>query len=376
MDIDCIPTPAFLVDLDRVTTNAAMACRRATELGVRLRPHAKTHKCVELARLQTEPAAPCLTVSTLAEAARFAEAGFRDICWALPLAACHVDSALEVARSCTLAVLADHPQTVATIQRRAAARSQIISVWLKVDCGYHRAGIAPRLADARELANRLHDGPGTRFAGLLAHAGHSYHARRPTDITRVAREERDRTVNLAHALRETGTAVPAVSIGSTPTLVGVDHLDGVDEIRPGNYLFFDRSQAAIGSCTLDDVAVTVSTTVIGRYPERCTAILDAGALALSKDPGEGCVDFGDVLDLDGTPLPGLHLTSLSQEHGKLVADPGIPLPALHRQLRIRPNHSCLSAALFSEYHIHRAGHVVDVWHPVRGWTAAHARRGA
>ena len=190
----------------------------------------------------------------------------------------------------------------------------------------------------------------------------------------MAQEERDQTLSLAKILRANGIQVPKTSIGSTPTLYGINNLDGIDEIRPGNYIFYDRSQVAIGACSPDEIAVDVLATVIGRYPKRQTAIIDAGALAMSKDVGEACPDYGEVLNIHGKPIPGLHLVSLSQEHGKITVEPGVDLPEIHTKLRIRPNHSCLTAALFGEYHIHRRGEVIDIWRPVRGWTLEHGRQ--
>lgn len=342
---------------------------------VRLRPHAKTHKCIEIARIQIDVADPCLTVSTLAEAQYFMDAGFKDICWALPLAPCHIDSALDLSRQCpNFSVLLDHMDTFRALSQRAAARSIAIGVWLKVDCGYHRAGLQPADPHAIRLAAALQNSPWTRFEGLLAHGGHSYGARTLEERRQVAHEERDQTLAMAQILRQNDIVVPRVSIGSTPTLHSAEHLDGIDEIRPGNYIFYDRSQVSIGACSPDEIAVDVLSTVIGVYPERHTAIIDAGALAMSKDIGEGSADYGEVLDIHGQAIPGIRLMSLSQEHGKIIAESGVSLPPIHSKLRIRPNHSCLTAALFGEYHIHRQGEVIDIWRPVRGWTLEHGRQ--
>jgi D-serine deaminase-like pyridoxal phosphate-dependent protein len=322
-----------------------------------------------------DPADPCLTVSTLAEARFFFDGGFSDICWALPLAPCHMDSALDLARECAdFSVLVDHPQTIAGLQQRAAARSQRISTWLKIDCGYHRAGVDPGDPQSLESARALSESPWTNFRGLLAHGGHGYRARSMDEIIPIAQEERDQTLSMAERLRASGVELPALSIGSTPTMRAADHLRGINEIRPGNYIFFDLSQVSIGSCGPEEIAVSVLSTVIGRYPGRHTALIDAGGLALSKDAGDGCQDFGEILDLEGRVLAGLRLTGLSQEHGKIRADPGVPLPPIHSQLRIRPNHSCLSAALFPEYRVHQGMSLVDTWRPVRGWTQDHGRR--
>ena len=183
--------------------------------------------------------------------------------------------------------------------------------------------------------------------------------------------ERNLMTAFAAEVRDLGIDLPEVSVGSTPTLRAIDDLSGVTEVRPGNYLFYDFFQRAIGTCDLDDIAFSILATVISVDLEHMRAIVDAGALALSKDPGPTHVDpdcgFGLPVTLeDQHRLPGLHLIGLTQEHGTL-AGPGIE--ALHPGTRIRifPNHSCLSAACFDRYHVLRGTEVVDEWHPVRGW---------
>jgi D-serine deaminase-like pyridoxal phosphate-dependent protein len=179
-------------------------------------------------------------------------------------------------------------------------------------------------------------------------------------------------VECARDLRSAGLAVDTVSVGSTPTFSVVDHLDGVDEARPGNSVFYDVHQATIGSAELGLIAMFVLATVVGVYPERRHALVDAGALALSQDAGPVAVDpdcgYGRLLDLESRPLVGLKLRALSQEHGLVEGSP----TALRRltpgeRVVILPNHSCLAAACFDTYHVARDGNVVDLWRPCRGW---------
>jgi D-serine deaminase-like pyridoxal phosphate-dependent protein len=164
-----------------------------------------------------------------------------------------------------------------------------------------------------------------------------------------------------------------VSVGSTPTLSVAEDLSGVTEARPGNYAFYDGAQATIGSCELSDVAFSVLATVIGHYPEQGRIVINAGALALSKDPGPTHVDarcgYGTLCSLDGQPLPGLTLVATSQEHGEVRCGNGrdatrYPLGA---HLRIVPNHSCLTAAAYDRYYVVRGERVIDEWRPVKGW---------
>ena len=268
--------------------------QRARTLGVALRPHVKTHKCVEVA------------VSTLGEAEAFARAGFRDLVWAVPAERSKIGRAADLAGGLDrFAFLLDHPETAEAIAAEGARRGRRLDVFLKIDCGYHRAGVDPADPGAADLASRLASDPWLSFRGLLTHAGHAYAARNREDAAAVAREERDVPVRFRDLLAVRGIEVPEISIGSTPTACAADNLDGVDEIRPGNYALFDRFQVAIGSCREEDVALTVLATVLGRYPSRCEAVLDAGALALSRDPGPTHVDpecgYGSLAALDGTP---------------------------------------------------------------------------
>lgn len=344
----------------------------AHALGVRLRPHVKTHKCIEGARIQTAGAFGGITVSTLAEARGFADAGFSDITYAVPVAPQKLDEVVAInSRIERLAVIVDHVDTVTAIDEWAAADRVVLPVWLKLDCGLHRAGVDPASDDAVAIARRLARSPHIDFCGLLTHAGQSYEATSRAEAAAFAVDERAAARALSARLAAADIAAPALSVGSTPTMTAADDLTGIDEIRPGNYAFFDAFQAAIGSCALDDVAFSVLATVVSVFPERHRAVIDAGALALSKDPGPTHVDpdcgFGRLVGVeDRRPLPGLRLTSLSQEHG-VVEGPGAATLRPGARVLVIPNHSCLAAACFDRYHVVRGSRVVDEWRPIRGW---------
>jgi D-serine deaminase-like pyridoxal phosphate-dependent protein len=356
-----ISTPAFLVDRTIVQRNCERMRDKARASGVVFRPHVKTHKSVEIGRLQHGGAIGPITVSTLAEAEVFADGGFRDITYAVPIAPAKLDRAARLAsRVGRLNVLIDSEEAFRALE----AHDFTFDVFLKVDCGYHRAGVDPESPDSARLAIALANSERVHFQGLLTHAGHSYNARSVEEILRLAAEE-------SAALTRFRALLPSVgllrSIGSTPTLAVVERFDDCDEVRPGNYVFFDAFQSTIGSCRLEDVAVSVLTTVVGSYPERGSMIVDAGALALSKDAGPTQIDpefgYGVVCDLDLRPLP-MRIVALSQEHGKIVAQSVLPVGT---RLRILPNHSCLTAAMYDAYQVVEEGRVVDEWRPVRGW---------
>ncbi len=368
--LDDLPTPALVLDLSVLEANLERMQAKADRLGVALRPHAKTHKCLDVADLQLAGGARGLTVSTLAEARFFAHAGFADLTWAYPL----ILGRLEEARRLVEALLMEDADLTLrlTVDSQAAvdallAQTTPFPVFLKVDGGYGRAGVDPGGDLAVTLARRLAEAPHLRFDGLLAHSGHAYAAASPEAARAAQDEERRRVVELAERLRAGGIEVPEVSVGSTPGMAAVEALPGVTEARPGNYCFFDGTQAALGSCDWSDCAVTVLTSVVSCQPGAGHAVVDAGALALSKDAGPthlgerwrwgmGAVFRYHEAYRAGRPDPELHLTSLSQEHGRTSR----PLPVGAR-LRVVPNHSCLAVPCFGAYWVVRDDQVVARW---------------
>jgi D-serine deaminase-like pyridoxal phosphate-dependent protein len=210
------------------------------------------------------------------------------------------------------------------------------------------------------------------FAGILTHAGHSYHARSKEELLAIARHERDAMTEFAERLRADGLPVPVISIGSTPTITHVDHLAGITEARPGNYIFFDAFQATLGSCSFDDCALTVLAAIVHLDRSRRKIIIDAGSIALSKDRGavefDSTCGYGRVLDLEGNDL-GLRVAGLSQEHGEIIAEDDGLLDKLKigTRLRVLANHSCLTAAQHSHYNVLHGDRIVDRWEIQRGW---------
>lgn len=370
MLLDQLATPALLVDAARLRRNCERMRQKALDSGVAFRPHVKTHKCVEIGRIQHGGWVGPITVSTLAEAEHFAADGYRDITYAVPIAPTKekLDRVAALAsRVERIAILIDSERALQALQQYSTSSGVVFDVFLKVDCGYHRAGVDPSNPDSVRLALGIARSESMRMQGLLTHAGHSYNARDVEEIRRVAAEESGSLSRFRALLAAEGLGDTMRSIGSTPTLSIVDRFDDCDEVRPGNYVFYDAFQATIGSCAMTDCAATVLTTVIGSYPERGAIVVDAGALALSKDRGPDHIEadfgFGIVCDAELRPLP-MKIVALSQEHGKIATQTHVPVGT---RLRIIPNHSCLTAAMFERYHVVERGKVVDQWKPARGW---------
>jgi D-serine deaminase-like pyridoxal phosphate-dependent protein len=362
MKITEIPTPSLLLDLEVLERNLAHMAGRAAALGVALRPHIKTHKCLEIARLQRDLGAAGITVSTLEEARVFADGGFTDITWAFPVILSRREEIRDLAERVTLRLVVDSEEAVRALEDLGLP----LHVWLKVDCGYHRVGVDPEAPASLELARRLAGSYSLRFDGLLTHSGHAYHGRSRGEIVAIAEQERQVMAGFAERLREAGLAVPGVSVGSTPAMSVVERLDGVTEARPGNYAFYDFMQVGLGSCGVSDCAATVLASVVSARPGDPRCVIDAGALALSKDRGLDWTEpptLGEVFaDYEaGLLSPIARLTSLSQEHGILSKRRPVGT-----RVRILPNHSCLTAACFDEYVVVRGEDVVDRWKIWRG----------
>lgn len=373
MQLDDLKTPSLLLDIERVRRNAASMAARVKEMGAALRPHVKTHKCIEVARLQTAGHAGGITVSTLAEARAFAAAGFTDIMYAVPIEPGKFAEALALAKDCERLALITDDEDIPALLDAAARRAGVrVELFMKVDCGYHRCGVEPDTPEAFEIPRRIQASSNLRFGGILTHAGHSYHSRSKEELLQTARHERDLMTGFAAELRARGLEVHGVSIGSTPTTTHVDHLAGIDEVRPGNYIFFDAFQATLGSCSFDDCALTVLASVVHRDRTRRKVVIDAGAIALSKDRGaiefDASCGYGQVLTLDGRDT-GLRIDSLSQEHGAIPVGDEETFDGLKvgTRLRILANHSCLTAAQHTHYHILEGSRVVDRWEIRRGW---------
>ena len=374
MELQTLKTPSLLLDAGRVKQNAARMSERIKSLGARLRPHVKTHKCVEVARLQTEGQAwNGITVSTLAEARAFAAHGFTDILYAVPIEPGKFAEAIEISRSCErLGLITDDAEIPQLLNEAARAEHVKLDLHLKIDCGYHRCGVQPNSPDSFEIPRRIAGSSNLRFAGILTHAGHSYYARSPEELLEIACQERDVMVEFAETLRAADIEVPTTSIGSTPTITKVDHLDRITEVRPGNYIFFDAFQATLGSCSFDDCALTVLASVVHRDRVRRKIVIDAGAIALSKDRGavefDTACGYGRVLDLEGNEMD-LRLESLSQEHGLFTVNDEETFNRLKVGARVRvlENHSCLTAAQHSHFNILEGDRIVDKWMIHRGW---------
>ena len=371
-----LETPCLLLDSVRLDRNIARLQTRMDALGVTLRPHMKTAKSIDVARrLHPETPGP-ITVSTMAEAEYFAGYGYRDITYAVGLAPQRCNRALALrTKGVDLKLLLDSIVQVRALGDATEASGIAASAFIEIDSDGHRAGVQPDSAMLLAIADEM-TRQGIMLAGVLTHAGGSYAGGGTDALAKAAEAERAAVVHAAARLRQYGHACPIVSVGSTPTAHFARNLDGVTEVRAGVYVMFDLVMHGIDVCRLDDIALSVLATVIGRQPERGLIIVDAGWMALSRDrgtAGQG-VDqgYGLVCSEEGAVFRDLIVRDANQEHGVLALRPGssamLPDLPVGSRVRILPNHACATAAQHTGYHVITGdGGQTHWWPRMAGW---------
>jgi D-serine deaminase-like pyridoxal phosphate-dependent protein len=375
-----LPTPSLVLDRSRLMRNVARMRARAKELGVTLRPHMKTAKSADVARAVHGGRPGPITVSTLAEAEYFANAGFTDMLYAVAIAPAKLDRVAALMRAApALKILTDDVDAAHAIVARGTALGVRFNAVVEIETGGGRAGVDPRSPELAAIADAL--GPAGMLGGVMSHAGHSYGCNGIAEIEDVAEAERAGVVEAAEFLRAKGHIFDHVSVGSTPTALHARHLQGVTEMRPGNFVFFDLFQHGLGMCAAEDIAVGVLASVIGHHRARNHLLLDAGALALSKDTGANRridnVGYGLIRDPgQASPREDLAVLDVHQEHGILSARRGLdaidPLPfsdwPVGRRVLVMPNHVCMTSAMYQHYHVVDGNdEIVAVWDRVNGW---------
>jgi D-serine deaminase-like pyridoxal phosphate-dependent protein len=348
-----------------------------SRLGVGLRPHVKTAKAIDVLQLALAGQPGGITVSTLKEAEYFFAHGVRDLLYAVAIAPnklVHVAALRE--RGADITLVLDNAVSAQIVAERGATLGVEFPVLIEIDCDGHRSGIRPGEAALIDIGRILHAGRGAALRGVMTHAGDSYNCNSVDEIRAMAERERLAVVRCAQDLHRAGLPCPVVSVGSTPTATYAENLEGVTEVRAGVYMFFDLVMAGLGVCAIDDIALSVLTTVIGHQPEKNWIITDAGWMALSRDRGTAKqkIDqgYGAVCDVAGRPLADLIVAEANQEHGIIAERNGAALDLkrfpVGSQLRILPNHACATAAAHSAYQVINNGTDIEaVWARFSGW---------
>ena len=367
MTLGQVRTPALVVIESKMRANCRAMLDRAASLGCELRPHFKTVKALEAVGKMTGGALRRVVCSTLAEAQFLADGGVDDVLYAVPITQDKLPQARQLLQRLeSFHVLVDAPGGVDML----GATGDPWSVVVCVDCGYGRDGLDPAAPESRALVQRVADHATLRFKGIYTHGGHAYDCQGRDAVAAVAAAERDAVVGFARGLRDAGVECEMVGVGSTPTcsVPPADGLEGVSEMHPGNYVYYDMMQTAIGVCAQDAIAVRVATRVVGHYPTRGVLLVDCGWTGCSAQGAHA--GYGAFLE-----HPGLKVRVLKQEAGEVVsADPeNAPLDferyPVGSLLFLAPWHACAAT------HQHRTAIVVadDLntitgrWEICKGW---------
>ncbi len=349
-----LETPALLVDLDRMERNLARAATYTREHGLALRPHVKTHKSPRIAAQQLALGAVGVTCATPHEARVMADAG-RDILVAYPpVGTARAERLAQLPQHVTLTVALDSPEAIDDMARAAASAGRRVSVYVELDLGMHRVGV-PVVDTAISLARLVREQPSLDFSGIAFYPGHVREAVEDQDAKLA-----ELSAALSGALRKFDAAdvsARVVSGGSTPTLWRSHEIEGVTEVRPGTYVYNDRTTAAIGACGWDDCALTVLATVISTaVPGQ--AVIDTGTKALGREPVRGAPGEGFGMLLEH---PEVLVERMSEEHGVLDLSQTTWRPSVGERVRVIPNHVCIVVHLNDIVYGMRGGVVETSW---------------
>jgi D-serine deaminase-like pyridoxal phosphate-dependent protein len=377
MQLTDLETPALVLDRNILDRNIARMREHLTQLRATLRPHVKTAKSIDVVRRALERQPGGITVSTLKEAEYFLSNGITDILYAVGIAPNKLEHVEALARQgADITILLDSVVAADMVSDKGAELGYEFQALIEIDSDGHRSGVKPGDPMLIEIGRHLDEGAGSALRGVMTHAGDSYNCPTVDAIKAMAERERSAVVHCAEALKAAGLPCPIVSVGSTPTATYAGCMDGVTEVRAGVYMFFDLVMAGLGVCAIEDIAVSVLTSVIGHRTDRNWIITDAGWMALSRDRGTSSQrvdqDYGLVCDLAGRPIDDLIVAQTNQEHG-IVADRNggtidfarFPVGTL---LRVLPNHACATAAQHPQYHVIAHEPVVEaIWPRFSGW---------
>jgi D-serine deaminase-like pyridoxal phosphate-dependent protein len=358
--IDC--TPYARVDVQKVETNIANFARLFKERNISIRPHIKTHKCPEIAKLQMAAGATGLTVATLFEARAMLENGVSDIFLAYPVVG-SMNLALfnrlrEMGRVSSAVDSVFHLQELLSI----CSADTLLSVRIEIDSGQHRCGVLPEKEQLQPLVEFIknHDDK-FDLEGIFTHAGHVYKCHNQKEVESVAISEQESICKAAEIIETLGLQCKIRSVGSTPTAIFTENPQ-INECRPGNYVFFDAIQVANGTTKIENCALTIVSRVIGAYKDHI--VIDAGSKALGLDKGAHGLTlvkgFGQIVGFNA-----LEIVSLSEEHGIVKVTPEEPAPKIGQLIEIVPNHSCAAANMFSHYQVFRKKKYIATW-PLAG----------
>ena len=364
---DAIEKPTLILDPTKCKANIQRMASRAQRNGVKFRPHCKTHQAAEILEWFRSAAVDAITVSSVEMAVYFAAHGWKDITIAFtvnPRQIKAINSLLASHAGVKLGLLVESMETVQMLQEQL---QHFVHIWIDIDTGYHRTGIDwEETEEIIALANAVAASPQTmKVSGLLGHAGHTYSARSLQQVQSIHNETVQRMNKIRDLLVANGMTGLSISIGDTPSCSMVEDFGGkIDEIRPGNFVFYDVMQANIGANRLSDIAVAVACPVVAKQARLQQIVVFGGAVHLSKDriveePHQRTI-FGYLAKATETGWDTIrdscYVKGLSQEHGLIHADNELlESVKIGDILLILPVHSCLTANLLKKYHVLNGG---------------------
>ena len=351
-----IDTPALVVSEDILHRNIAGMAAFARSVRVNLRPHIKTHKTPQIARLQIAAGAVGITCAKVGEAEVMVnEAGIQDVLLAYPtLGGSKIRRLVPLLKKARIVVAVDSLEAATIISRTLTAYECSLDVMLEVNTGQDRSGVRVG-EDALQMAIQISRIPNLDLVGIMTHEGQANSAP-PEEIEGIAIAAGEAMVQTAERIREHGLELPTVSVGSTPAAPYTATVHGVTEMRPGTYVFNDNSAFRYGRLGVDDCAARFVATVVSRpAPDR--AILDTGSKSLAMDPSKGHPGHGYIVG-----HPDVTIVKLSEEHGVCKVPEGELGMEIGDRVEVIPNHVCPTVNLMDDLLIVRDGRVVDTWH--------------
>ena len=375
-NLEELDTPCLILDKSLLEKNCFKARKKCLELNTILRPHVKTPKSIEIAKIALDNQEGPITVSTLNEAEYFANAGFKDILYAV----CIIPKKLKRLNfiqqkySCMIRMVIDSVFVAQEILNYSKLHNANFEILIEIDCGEGRSGLFHQDQKIRDISRVFAEHDQTNLIGVLTHAGHSYSTKDKNEILSISNIERAEALASIKNFSNFNKMSPVISVGSTPTMFLASNLDGISEIRAGIYMFWDLAQASRGICKIEEIALSVLASVIGHNHQRKRIIIDAGSLALSKDVSANNfmneAGYGLVCNPDtGIPFDGLNVSEVHQEHGSIDLETtdwfeNFPIGSL---VRILPNHACLTCAAHEKYNVLENEQITERWSRTNGW---------
>jgi len=356
IQLDRIQRPTLLADETICRANIAWMAGKARKLGVKFRPHFKTHQSRQIGRWFRDENVSAITVSSVSMARYFIDDGWEDITIAFPLNLRESYDIIELSGKADLNILVTMAGPLEIFGRQLNGVHKPIGVFIKIDTGYHRTGLAMSENEKIErIINTCRKHSSLTFKGFLTHTGHTYNARGINEIEMISREAFRQLQSLKKKF-SSGSGELMLSVGDTPACSLIDDFDGMDEIRPGNFVFYDVMQTMIGSCTANRIAICLACPVVSKDPSRKEIVVYGGAVHLSKESVfyMGKTIFGIVSSLSpegwSEPLEDCYVSSLSQEHGLIKVSSAV-FGNLNPGdlLGILPVHSCLTSQCMGNY---------------------------